>query len=45
MTSVSATSAPSLRMGNSLLWLIAIGVGAWFVAKNVPHYFVFTEES
>ena len=34
-----------MRLGNSLLWLIVIGVGAWFVATNVPHYFVFTEES
>lgn len=45
MASTTAHDGVSRRASSSILWVMLLGLGAYFVVKNVPHYFIVTEQS
>jgi uncharacterized membrane protein len=45
MTATAARAAATSGITKRLLWIGALLVGGYFVARNVPHYLIYTEES
>lgn len=45
MTTAVIPPSASSSISKRVLWVLALGAGAWFVVNIVPGYFVFTEES